>query len=277
MALALETQRLRQRPTAKTGAWDGLSRAVLTVIGVIAVWQLVVVLTGVPPFILPGPLQVGHTLWTDGVRLVPHAAVTLGEILGGLAIASVLGTVSGLLLATSTRFRRWGLPLLVTSQALPVFALAPILVLWLGYGPASKVAMAVLIIYFPMTATLYDGLRRTDRGLLDLARLSGGSSWRTLTLIRLPSALPAFASGLRVATAVAPIGAVVGEWVGSSQGLGYMMLQANARMQVDLMFAALVLLAAMAVTLYALVDRFGRWLTPWAEESDAGTAGNGPD
>ena len=125
------------------------------------------------------------------------------------------------------------MPLLVVSQAL-LFALAQLLVLWLGYGMASKVAMAVLIIYFPVTAAFLDGLRRTEPGWVELARTMDASGRAILAQVRVPAALPALASGLRVAAAVAPIGAVVGEWVGSSAGLGYLMLHANARMQVDL-------------------------------------------
>jgi putative hydroxymethylpyrimidine transport system permease protein len=143
-----------------------------------------------------------------------------------------------------------------------------LLVLWLGYGMASKVAMAVLIIYFPITAAFYDGLRRADPEMLDLVRLLGASRFDTIRLIRLPAALPALASGLRVGASVAPIGAVVGEWVGSSGGLGYLMLHANARMQIDLMFAALLVLAAMALALYLAVDRLGRRLAPWQVETN---------
>lgn len=155
------------------------------------------------------------------------------------------------------------MPLLVVSQAIPVFALAPVLVLWLGYGLASKVAMATLIIYFPVTAAFFDGLRRTEPGWLDLAKTMGGTPLAVLLRIRIPAALPALTSGLRVATAVAPIGAVVGEWVGSSAGLGHLMLHANARMQVDVMFAALFVLAVMAVTLYFSVDAALRRAIPW--------------
>ena len=163
----------------------------------------------------------------------------------------------------SPLLKRWMLPVLVASQAIPVFAMAPILVLWLGYGMASKVAMAVLIIFFPVTASLYDGMRRTDHDLLDLARIMGASPAGVLRHIVLPSALPAFAAGLRVAAAVAPIGAVIGEWVGSSEGLGFYMHHANARMQVDLMFAALTLLAAASLTLYFCIDRLLDRLVFW--------------
>ena len=155
--------------------------------------------------------------------------------------------------------------MLIASQAIPVFAIAPLLVLWLGYGLGSKIAMAMLIIYFPVTANFYDGLRHTPRGWLDLARvmLPEPRRWAVLRHIALPAALPALGSGLRVAAAVAPIGAVLGEWVGSSAGLGYLMLHANSRMQVDLLFAALLVLAALAVGLYFAVDAgLKRWL-PW--------------
>ena len=161
------------------------------------------------------------------------------------------------------------MPILVISQAIPVFALAPVLVLWLGYGLASKVAMATLIIYFPVTAAFFDGLRRTEPGWLDLARTMGGGRMSILRHVQVPAALPALSSGIRVATAVAPIGAIVGEWVGSSAGLGYLMLQANARMQVDVMFAALFILAIFAVSLYTAVDAGLRRALPWQAEDAA--------
>ncbi|MEO1092571.1 MAG: ABC transporter permease [Pseudomonadota bacterium] len=239
----------------------------MTAAGIVLAWALVVRITGVPPFILPGPLDVALVLAEQWATLLRHAAVTGGHIVVGLGVGVLLGGLTGLALAASTAVRRWLYPMLVISQALPVFALAPLLVLWFGYGAASKIAMAVLIVYFPLTSAFYDGLRRADPGLLDLARLAGANGAQRLVLIRLPSAMPAFASGLRVAAATAPIGAVVGEWVGASAGLGFLMLHANARMQVDLMFAALVVLAAMALALFTLVDRLGHRLTPWQSDS----------
>jgi putative hydroxymethylpyrimidine transport system permease protein len=157
----------------------------------------------------------------------------------------------------------------VASQALPVFAIAPLLVIWLGFGMASKIVMATLIIFFPIASSFLDGLRRTDPQLLDLAVISRASRFDTLALIRFPSALPGLASGLRVAAAVAPIGAVVGEWVGASAGLGFVMLQANARVQTDVLFAALFLLALMALAIRALVDGLARRMVPWIEETEA--------
>lgn len=234
--------------------------------GLLALWQAVVWLAAPPPYMLPGP-GLALRAWIEHRALIlDHAWITLVEILLGLAIGALCGAVSALTLAHFRSTRPWLLPLLVISQALPVFALGPILVLWLGYGMASKVAMAVLIIYFPVTATFYDGLRRTDPGWLDLAATMGASPLAALWHIRIPAALPAMASGLKVAASVAPIGAVVGEWVGSSGGLGYLMLHANARMQIDLMFAALLTLAVIAVAIYFAVDRAMRAVLTWQPE-----------
>ncbi len=222
--------------------------------GLIVFWQVIVWVTAVPPYILPPPLSVAKAVVGNGPELLRHAGVTLIEILAGLVIGTMLGAISALLLLISRNIKQWLMPVLVISQAIPVFALAPLLVLWLGYGLGSKIAMAVLIIFFPITATFYDGLRRTERQWLALARVMDAPSRAVLFQIQIPAALPTLASGLRVATAVAPIGAVVGEWVGSSAGLGYYMLHANARMQIDTMFAALVVLAALALVLYFVVD-----------------------
>ena len=207
---------------------------------------------------------VAGTLVRAAPLLLDHARVTLLEILLGLAGGVLIGGASALLMALLPPLQPWLLPILVLGQTIPVFALAPLLVLWFGYGLASKVVMAIVIIYFPVTATLFDGLRRTEPGWLDLARTMGASRLRTLYHLRLPAALPAFGSGLRIATAVAPIGAVVGEWVGSSAGLGYLMLHANARLQIDLMFAALIVLMAIALALYVTVDRLLVRAMPWA-------------
>jgi putative hydroxymethylpyrimidine transport system permease protein len=231
--------------------------------GLLLAWQVIVSASDVPPFILPGPAAVART-WIDRHDLIlDHAAITLLEIALGLVLGVVAGTMAALALAASPAARRWLTPVLVGSQAVPVFALAPLLVLWLGYGLAPKIVMAALIIFFPIAVAFLDGLRRTEPAWIDAARTLGCGGWRLLWRVRLPAALPAFASGLRVAVAVTPIGAVIGEWVGSSAGLGYLMLQANARMQIDLMFAALLTLALMAVALYLTADALLRRALPW--------------
>jgi len=242
-------------------------RPLVIVAGLVAAWQLLVVVTGAPPYILPGPGKVAAAWAEHWLLILDNAALTLAEIVLGLVLGTALGCLSAMTMAYFRPARRWLLPVLVVSQAVPVFALAPMLVLWFGYGMASKVAMATLIIYFPVTAAFHDGLRRTDPGWLDLARTMNANRWAVLRHVRIPAALPALASGLRVAAAVAPIGAVVGEWVGASAGLGYLMLHANARMQVDVMFAALATLALMAVALYFSVDGLLLRALPWQPDT----------
>ena len=243
-------------------------RKLIVIIAVIvSLWQVVVWVTQVPSFILPAPVQVGAALLSHSNLIAFHASVTIFEIILGLIFGCVIGFMSAWAIMQFQPVRSWFLPVLVASQALPVFAIAPILMLWLGYGMTSKIAMATLIIYFPVTAALYDGLRSTDSGWIDLARIMGASKHTLLKYIRLPAALPSLGSGMRIAAAIAPIGAVVGEWVGSSSGLGFLMLHANARTQVDLMFAALIVLAAFAILLYFGIDHLIKRIVFWQPEN----------
>lgn len=229
----------------------------------IGAWWLVVIATGLPPFILPAPDRVARALWTSRETLAANAAVTLFEVLAGLVLGAILGAITAVQLAMFPLARTLVRPILVFFQAVPVFALAPILTLWFGYGIWSKLAMALLIIFFPVTSAFYDGLTRTPQGYLDLARVMQARPWSIMLKVRIPNALPALASGLRLAAVYAPIGAVIGEWVGASKGLGYLMLLANGRAQTDVMFAALFVLATMTVLLHMSVDRAARAITRW--------------
>lgn len=244
-----------------------IGRALLITIVLLGIWEATVRLLGVPAYILPGPLRIGWALWDNRLILAQNAAITLGEMLLGLLCGSALGIACALLMASSATARRAMRPVLLVAQALPVFAIAPLLVIWFGFGLASKIVMASLIIFFPVASAFHDGLARTDQGLVDLARLHGAGTLSLLRHIRIPAALPALASGLRVATAVAPIGAVVGEWVGASAGLGYLMIYSNARMQTDMVFAALAILLAVALGLFAIVDRALIRMVPWAPQT----------
>lgn len=235
-----------------TGWRAGLASAIAG----LAVWQAVVWATDLPRFILPGPALVAETIWNSRALLLEHAAITMSEVLIGLVLGAVLGGLSAIGLAASPMARALVRPMLVFSQAIPVFALAPILTLWLGFGLGSKIAMALIIIYFPITSSFFDALMRTNPSMLGLARVMGATPARVMWHIRIPSALPGFASGLRLAAVYAPIGAIIGEWVGASKGLGYLMLLANGRAKTDLMFAALIVLAVLTILLHASVNRF---------------------
>ncbi|MGI9334195.1 MAG: ABC transporter permease [Gammaproteobacteria bacterium] len=240
------------------------TRVALTVLVVLAAWQALVYVTGVPRFILPGPGRVAMAFVESWALLAENAWVTAAEVLIGLAVGSLLGIATAVQLMMLRSGERWALPLMVLSQAIPVFALAPLLTLWFGYGLWSKVVMTTLIIYFPVAATFYDGLRRTDPGLLDLAWTLRARPTAVLLRVRFPAALPSLGSGLRLAATYAPIGAVIGEWVGASKGLGYLMLLANGRAKTDLMFAAVLLLALMTVLLHTAVSKFARRLAQYS-------------
>ncbi|GBQ46686.1 ABC transporter permease [Komagataeibacter sucrofermentans] len=230
-------------------------RPVVTCAGLVALWAALARWGQVPPYMLPAPDAVARALWSGRAQLEPAALTTLEETLLGLGIGIGAGSALAIAMALWAPLRRWVMPMVLLSQAVPVFALAPLLVLWFGFGMTSKVVMAVLVIFFPVTSALGDGLRQTEAGWMDLARTMGATRWRVLVHIRLPAAMPAFATGVRMATVIAPIGAVVGEWVGASSGLGFLMQTANTRFQTDLMFATLAVLAVMTVLLWWGVDR----------------------
>jgi putative hydroxymethylpyrimidine transport system permease protein len=240
-----------------------LIRLVISVIVMVGLWQAIVVIFEMPSFILPSPFDVFERMIDRYQVLFKHSWVTAQEIILGLLLGLTMGLLFALQMLLFKPIKRWLLPILIASQAIPVFAIAPILMLWLGYGITSKIVMAALIIFFPITTCCYDGLRNTPVGYLDLAKTMGSTKWQMLRDIQFPAALPTLASGIRVAVVIAPIGAVAGEWVGSSEGLGYLMLHANARMVIDEMFAALLILSALSVTLYFVADKLLKKLIYW--------------
>lgn len=234
---------------------SGWRAGILSALLGVAVWQAVVWATGLPRFILPGPGLVATTIWKSRALIAEHALITMTEVIAGLILGTVLGALSAVGLAASKWARTLVRPMLVFSQAIPVFALAPILTLWFGYGLGSKVVMALIIIYFPVTSSFFDALMRPNRDWIALARVMGASPARIMWHIRIPAALPGLASGVRLAAVYAPIGAIIGEWVGASKGLGYLMLLANGRAKTDLMFAALIVLAVFTIVIHAVVSR----------------------
>ena len=241
----------------------GARYTVAALVAVAAIWQIAVIVTGVPRYILPSVSDVLVAFVNNWSLIGEHLIVTLTEVVLGLVIGTCLGCVTAIQLEMSRAARLFLRPILIFSQAIPVFALAPLLTLWLGYGMISKVAMAILIIYFPVTSSFYDGLVSTPKSYLDLATTMGTTKWRQLFLNKVPAAAPSLFSGIRLAAVYAPIGATIGEWVGSSQGLGYLMLLASGRVKIDLMFASLLTLGVMSMGLYAIIsvilDRLSRF------------------
>jgi putative hydroxymethylpyrimidine transport system permease protein len=255
--------RLSDQKNHQKTVFKPLLRIIISCIIILGLWQAVVVVFGMPAFILPAPLDVFKRLLLRYDILLIHTFVTAQEIILGLFLGLFMGVFFALQMLLFKPVKHWLLPILIASQAIPVFALAPVLMLWLGYGIASKIVMAALIIFFPVTTCCYDGLRNTPPGYLDLAQTMGATKWQMLRHIQFPASLPTLASGIRVAVVIAPIGAIAGEWVGSSKGLGYLMLQANARMMIDEMFAALFILSLLSVLLYFVVEKLLKKFIPW--------------
>lgn len=227
--------------------------AALLIVTVLALWQGIIWLAGMPHFLLPSPLAVAEALWVNRAEITRHAGFTLAEVVLGFLLGSALGAALAVAMGFSDRLTGVLRPILTFSQTIPVFALAPILTLWLGFGMAPKVAMTVLIVFFPVASAFLDGLSRTPQPALDLAQVMGASRVRTMRVLRIPAALPQLATGLRLAAVYAPIGAVIGEWVGGARGLGALMIHANGRMKTDLVFAALLVLSVMTVIFARLV------------------------
>ncbi|WDP84009.1 MAG: ABC transporter permease [Desulfobacter sp.] len=232
-------------------------------LGLLGLWEAWARMTGIPVFILPLPSEIVSTALTRAPMILPHALTTLMEILLGIGLALITAVPLAILMFANPGFEKGLAPFLVASQAVPVFALAPLLVVWLGYGIASKVFMAWIIIFFPITISLLSGLKSCDPEFRMLFRLMGASFGQKLRLLYWPWALPQFFSGLKMGVTVATIGAVIGEWVGAQQGLGYLMIQSNARLQTDLVFAAILWLTAMGLGLWILVGAAEKRWVKW--------------
>ncbi len=233
-------------------------RRVLTVLaaaaGFLLAWQGLILATGLPPFLLPGPLAVAEALLAHRAPLARAALRTGAEILAGFGLGAGAGAGLAVAMAGFPRLAALLRPVLLLSQVIPIFALAPILTLWLGYGMAAKIVVAALICFFPVASGFFDGLMRTAPACLDLAYTMGAGGWRIMRHIRIPMALPMLGSGLKLSAVYAPVGAVIGEWVGGSEGLGAVMIHANGRMRIDLSFAALALVTLIALGFHALVS-----------------------
>ena len=241
----------------------GMFRILVTFTVIIIFWYIICLLFELPPFILPSPDLVAIALVNNFYEILNHSSITLLEILLSLFFGIVLGSFFAVLISLSEKLKRWIMPLLLASQSIPVFALAPILVLWFGYGISSKVIIGTIIVFFPIASNFSDALNKIPKEYIHAGQTLGFSKLQIFNLIKLPNALPGLFSGIRVGACFAPIGAVVGEWIGGSQGLGSYMIYSNARLQIDNMFAALIILIVITISLYHLIDLILKKLIWW--------------
>ncbi len=229
----------------------------------VGVWQAVASLPSVDDLTLASPLEVARAIRDDRSLLWDNAWVTLEEVLLGLAIAVAAGAGGAVAMHLWRPLREAAYPLLVASQAIPIVVLAPLFVLAFDYGIGPKLAIVALICFFPITVNMLDGLRSVDPELVKLMRSLGSSRLGTLVRVELPSSLPFFFSGLRVAASVSVLGAVFGEWAGADEGLGRLVLLGNNQLQTPRVYAGVVILTLMAVALFALVTLAERAAVPW--------------
>lgn len=236
----------------------------LLLAALVAGWEVAAQAGWVEDYLLPAPSEVARALVDDRRLLLEDAWVTGQEVLLGLALALVVGVAIAVALHVSGLLRRTVYPLVVASQAVPVVVIAPILVIWFGFGMTPKLIVIALICFFPIVVNTLDGLRAVDPAQAKMLRTLGADRWALLRRLELPAALPFFFSGAKVAVAVAVIGAVFGELVGSDAGLGHAIQVGMAQLLTARVFAAVVILSAMAIGLFALVSAAERLAVPWA-------------
>jgi putative hydroxymethylpyrimidine transport system permease protein len=234
------------------GAWELAAR-----------WDLISNALSIEDFLVPAPSDVAESLWRDRSLLADDSWVTLREVVLGFACALVSGLAFAVILHLSDTLRRAFYPLLIASQTIPPVAIAPILVVWFGFGLGPKVLLIALVCFFPVTVNTLDGLRSVDPQLITMMRTLGAGRAQILSRVELPSALPFFFSGTKIAIAVAVIAAVFAEWVGAESGLGHQIFIAESQLLTARMFAAIALLGVMAVALFGLVALIERWVVRW--------------
>ncbi|MGW0218064.1 ABC transporter permease [Micromonospora chokoriensis] len=251
---------------------DSLWRPALVLAVLFAAWWFVAAQEYVPNYLVPTPGQVWETMTGQWSELARHTLVTLYETVLGFVLAAALGLATAVAIAYSRTLDKALYPIVLFAQVIPKIAIAPLLVVWFGLGLTPKIILAVLIAFFPVVISGVAGLRSTDPELLDLAATMGAGPWRTFRKIRFPNALPHLMAGLKVAVTLAVVGAVVGEFVGASEGLGYVLLLANGNLDAPLLFADLILMSAIGIVLFVLVEIAEALLIPWHASRRAGVS-----
>lgn len=265
-----ESTEAQPKPPTFFQRWSALILPALLIIALLVAWQLFTTFTNVvEPYILPKPTSILDRIVNSPGLLWSNTRVTLVETLVGFAIGVAVGVALAIPITYSTAARNTLYPLIVASQAVPKVAIAPLLVVWLGLGITPKLAVVALMVFFPVVVTAAEGFGSVDRNLLDLLRSVHASQWQIFRRVRLPHALPQLFSGLKIGITLAVVGAVVGEWVGADSGLGYLILHANTLLDTTLLYAALVVLVALGVVLFVLVEIAERVLLPWRETTDS--------
>jgi len=233
----------------------------------LAIWEGATWLLDVPHYILPAPSRIAGTFISHFPSLFHHAVATLAEIVLGLLLGGLGGFALAVAVFYSPVLERALYPLIVASQMIPVFAIAPLLIVWMGYGLWPKATVAALIGFFPIVVNASDGLRSPSEESVELFRSLGATRRQIFTKLRFPASLPTLFAGMKVAVTLCVVGATIGEWVGAHRGLGYLMLQSNALLRVDLVFAAILMLSILGLLLFGAVRIIERRALRWRDIS----------
>jgi len=242
------------------GQW---APSVVIVALVLGVWEAWVRVFDVARWLLPPPSAIAAELVESRSLLLRHTWVTLEEVLLGFALALVVGVALATAIAYSRIVERAAYPFVIASQTVPIIVIAPLLLIWIGYGIWPKVIVVVLISFFPIVVNMVDGLKSVDPDMVNMMRTLGASRWQLFTKVQAPSSVPFLFSGIRVAIAMSVIGAVIGEWVGASAGLGYLMMRSAPQFLTDRVFASIFILSVMGIVLFVLVVLAERFALPW--------------
>ncbi len=244
--------------------------ALLLLAGLVAVWELLVQLLDARPWILPAPSGIWNAFMDTRGLLPAHIRTTGLEAVVGLAVAATVGIALAVAISSVALVRRVLYPIVVVSQTIPMIVLAPLLVIWLGFGMTPKVVVVALVGFFPIVVSTVDGLDGADREMVALVRSMGASKLDELRHILIPSAIPAFFAGLKIAAAYAVIGAVIGEWVGAKEGLGIFITRSQASFRTDQIFVAIVVIALLSIALFGAVHLLARLASPWKYAEQGG-------
>jgi ABC-type nitrate/sulfonate/bicarbonate transport system permease component len=233
------------------------------IILLLAGWEYFVKIRSVPDWILPGPVQIMRTLVENMPLIAKHAQSTLLECLVGFAVAIIFSFVVAFLMDEIALFKKAVYPLIIASQTIPIISVAPLFIIWFGYGILPKIIVVVLVCFFPIAISLLSGLAAVDNDYLELFRSMQASRLKIFRMVKLPLALPSFFAGLRISAAYSVMGAVIGEWLGAKQGLGTYMMLAQRSFQVDRVFAAILAVTVLSAVLFGLVVLAERVAIPW--------------
>ena len=237
--------------------------ALLLLTALLGLWELLVALLDTEPWLLPAPSRIWEAFVGTRTLLPAHIRTTTLEALAGLVLAATLGAALAVLITSVALVRRVLYPLVVVSQTIPMIVLAPLLIIWLGFGMAPKIVVVALVGFFPIVVSTVDGLDGADPEMVALIRSMGASRVEELRRVLFPAAIPAFFAGLKIAAAYAIIGAVIGEWVGAREGLGIFITRSQASFRTDQIFVAIVVIALLSITLFAVVHLLARLASPW--------------